>query len=275
MKKRVVAVLLSLSMCMATAAEATVASAADFSAEITAAEDNDESVADETADSQDVEDSTVTIEDGEVSDEEQNDAETTPEADVADAADSEDEVVVDFSPEEDFTSDAVSADQVVDDSTADAVSYTGENVVSSTEAVLSYHRWEPITVGGQLRWKLEKISGTKTASAEEAGDAVQTDDAADADVSTDEAVEADVAGEAEETSETDGETAEVSGTVEETADAAEEVSEITEDTDTDAVSTTKSYYTATDGLVKITTLDGDGNTVFTAKYAFDEKGYLI
>ena len=45
MKKRVVAVLLSLSMCMATAAEATVASAADFSAEITAAEDNDESVA--------------------------------------------------------------------------------------------------------------------------------------------------------------------------------------------------------------------------------------
>ena len=62
MKKRVVAVLLSLSMCMATAAEATVASAADFSAEITAAEDNDESVADETADSQDVEDSTVTIE---------------------------------------------------------------------------------------------------------------------------------------------------------------------------------------------------------------------
>ena len=70
MKKRVVAVLLSLSMCMATAAEATVASAADFSAEITAAEDNDESVADETADSQDVEDSTVTIEDGEVSDEE-------------------------------------------------------------------------------------------------------------------------------------------------------------------------------------------------------------
>lgn len=275
MKKRVVAVLLSLSMCMATAAEATVASAADFSAEITAAEDNDESVADETADSQDVEDSTVTIEDGEVSDEEQNDAETTPEADVADAADSEDEVVVDFSSEEDFTSDAVSADQVVDDSTADAVSYTGENVVSSTEAVLSYHRWEPITVGGQLRWKLEKISGTKTASAEEAGDAVQTDDAADADVSTDEAVEADVAGEAEETSETDGETAEVSGTVEEAADAAEEVSEITEDTDTDAVSTTKSYYTATDGLVKITTLDGDGNTVFTAKYAFDEKGYLI
>lgn len=84
-----------------------------------------------------------------------------------------------------------------------------------------------------------------------------------------------MAGEAEETSETDGETAEVSGTVEETADAAEEVSEITEDTDTDAVSTTKSYYTATDGLVKITTLDGDGNTVFTAKYAFDEKGYLI
>ena len=41
MKKRVVAVLLSLSMCMATAAEVTAVSAADFSAEIAVTEDND------------------------------------------------------------------------------------------------------------------------------------------------------------------------------------------------------------------------------------------
>ena len=39
MKKRVVAVLLSLSMCMATAAEATAVSAAEFSAEIAVTED--------------------------------------------------------------------------------------------------------------------------------------------------------------------------------------------------------------------------------------------
>lgn len=44
MKKRVVAVLLSLSMCMATAAEATAVSAADFSAEIAVTEDNEEPV---------------------------------------------------------------------------------------------------------------------------------------------------------------------------------------------------------------------------------------
>ena len=44
MKKRVVAVLLSLSMCMATVAQTAVASAADFSADITVTEDNEESV---------------------------------------------------------------------------------------------------------------------------------------------------------------------------------------------------------------------------------------
>ena len=47
MKKRVVAVLLSLSMCMATAAEATAVSAAEFSAEIAVTEDNEEPVTDE------------------------------------------------------------------------------------------------------------------------------------------------------------------------------------------------------------------------------------
>ena len=46
MKKRVVAVLLSLSMCMATAAEATAVSAAEFSAEIAVTEDNEEPVTD-------------------------------------------------------------------------------------------------------------------------------------------------------------------------------------------------------------------------------------
>ncbi len=49
MKKRVVAVLLSLSMCMATAAEATAVSAAEFSAEIAVTEDNEEPVTDEEA----------------------------------------------------------------------------------------------------------------------------------------------------------------------------------------------------------------------------------
>lgn len=72
MKKRVVAVLLSLSMCMATAAEATAVSAAEFSAEIAVTEDNEEPVTDEEADSnEETDDPAVTIdeagsEDGEV-----------------------------------------------------------------------------------------------------------------------------------------------------------------------------------------------------------------
>ena len=69
MKKRVVAVLLSLSMCMATAAEATAVSAADFSAEIAVTEDNEEPVADEEADSnEETDDPAVTIDEA-VSDE--------------------------------------------------------------------------------------------------------------------------------------------------------------------------------------------------------------
>ena len=93
MKKRVVAVLLSLSMCMATVAQTAVASAADFSADITVTEDNEESVTEETDNSEDVDDSTVTIEDGDLTDEDQTDTDVTPGAEV------------DFGSEEDFSSD--------------------------------------------------------------------------------------------------------------------------------------------------------------------------
>lgn len=80
MKKRVVAVLLSLSMCMATAAEVTAVSAADFSAEIAVTEDNEEPVADEEADSnEETDDPAVTIDEA-VSDEgEEEDVNSEPE----------------------------------------------------------------------------------------------------------------------------------------------------------------------------------------------------
>ena len=173
MKKRVVAVLLSLSMCMATVAQTAVASAADFSADITVTEDNEESVTEETDNSEDVDDSTVTIEDGDLTDEDQTDTDVTPGAEV------------DFGSEEDFSSDIPAEIQDaldMNDAEAAGSTYPGENVVSSTEAVLSYHRWVAKSVDGTLKWKLHKYTGSKTGAAEdaEAQEAVQPDTADEA-----------------------------------------------------------------------------------------------
>lgn len=261
MKKRVVAVLLSLSMCMATAAEATVASAADFSAEIAVAEDAEESVAEEADNSGDTDDSTVTIEDGEVSDEEQNNAEETPEP-------SEDISDVDFGSEEDFSSDAaVDIEDTIqeDDANAAGITYTGEKVVNDKEALLSYHRWKAETVDGKLKWRLHKYEGTTAASVGNAKTEEQNETPA-----------AEVAQESEGTSE-----AEVLPEDMDTDTAAEVMSEDeTEATpepsedDADAAGNA-TYYTQVDGLVQISTLDENGNVIFTAKYAFDQHGYLI
>lgn len=255
MKKRVVAVLLSLSMCMATVAQAAVASAADFSADITVTEDNEESVTEETDNSEDVDDSTVTIEDGDLTDEDQTDTDVTPGAEV------------DFGSEEDFSSDIPAEIQDaldMNDAEAAGSTYPGENVVSSTEAVLSYHRWVAKSVDGTLKWQLHKYTGSKTGAAEdaEAQEAAQLDTA-------DEAFAVETANEAEDVS---ADTA--SDTVQETETASEADTEETTEDDADAVGNTD-YYTAADGLIQITTLDKDGNTVFTAKYAFDKDGYLI
>ena len=117
---------------------------------------------------------------------------------------------------------------------------------------------------GTLKWKLHKYTGSKTGAAEdaEAQEAVQPDTA-------DEAFTVEAANEAEDAS---ADTA--SDTVQETETASEADTEETTEDDADAVGNTD-YYTAADGLIQITTLDKDGNTVFTAKYAFDKDGYLI
>ena len=270
MKKRVVAVLLSLSMCMATAAEATVVSAADFSAEIAAAKNNEESVTDETDNSEDVEDSTVTIEEGEVSDGEQDDTDVTP-------VPTEDDTTadVDFSSEEDFSSEvSVDIQDAIEENDADAAgtTYPGEKAVSDADAALSYHRWVANTVDGKLKWRLHKYTGSKAASV---GDAETATTLENVDQT------ADVAFSVEDTDETAESVQEAETDVTEDADAEADVTEVTdaektadENTDADAVGNAE-YYTAVDGLVQISTLDDAGKVIFTAKYAFDEHGYLI
>ena len=180
MKKRVVAVLLSLSMCMATAAEVTAVSAADFSAEIAVTEDNEEPVADEEADSnEETDDPAVTIDEA-VSDEgEEEDVDSEPEF----TEESED-ADMDFVSEADFTSEAdVTADtqDILEEEKTEAVGkvYPGEED-SITEAKLSYLRWKYEEDGnGKLQWRLYKYTGAKAGTAEDAADAEQAADAAE------------------------------------------------------------------------------------------------
>ena len=277
MKKRVVAVLLSLSMCMATAAEATAVSAADFSAEIAVTEDNEEPVADEEADSnEETDDPAVTIDEA-VSDEgEEEDVDSEPEF----TKESED-ADMDFVSEADFTSEAdVTADtqDILEEEKTEAVGtvYPGEED-SITEAKLSYLRWKyEEDSNGKLQWRLYKYTGAKAGTAEDAADAAETTGA-------------------EETTVTEGTVTEETSAAVETAEdiqnteeaVTEEVAEeipadstetdaAEETTDPAAVAETKTpaYYTDKDGLVQITTLDASGAEVFTAKYAFDANGYL-
>lgn len=283
MKKRVVAVLLSLSMCMATAADVTAVSAADFSAEIAVTEDNEEPVADEEADSnEETDDPAVTIDEA-VSDEgEEEDVDSEPEF----TEESED-ADMDFVSEADFTSEAdVIADtqDILEEEKTEAVGkvYPGEED-SITEAKLSYLRWKYEEDGnGKLQWRLYKYTGAKAGTAEDAADAEQAADAAE------------TTG-AEETTVTEGTVTEETSAAVETAEdiqnteeaVTEEVAEeipadstetdaAEETTDPAAVAETKTpaYYTDKDGLVQITTLDASGAEVFTAKYVFDANGYL-
>ena len=265
MKKRVVAVLLSMSMCMATVAQASVASAADFSADIAVAEDNEESVTGETDNSEDVDDSTVTIEDGDVTGDEQTDADITPDADV------------DFGAGEDFSSDVTpEIPDTLDenDAAAAGVTYPGEKVVSNTEATLSYHRWIAKSVNGVLKWQLHKYTGSNTASVGESEAQDTAQETEDDTVATVAVEAADVADEtADTTADSEQETDPTPVAEDETAPAAED--ETTDENADGVEGVNPNYYTAADGLVQITSLDANERPVFTAKYAFDDRGYLI
>ena len=265
MKKRVVAVLLSMSMCMATVAQASVASAADFSADIAVAEDNEESVTGETDNSEDVDDSTVTIEDGDVTGDEQTDADITPDADV------------DFGAGEDFSSDVTpEIPDTLDenDAAAAGVTYPGEKVVSNTEATLSYHRWIAKSVNGVLKWQLHKYTGSNTASVGESEAQDTAQETEDDTVATVAVEAADVADEtADTTADSEQETDPTPVAEDETAPAAED--ETTDENADGVEGVNPNYYTAADGLVQITSLDANERPVCTAKYAFDDRGYLI
>lgn len=273
MKKRIVAIMLSLTMCLSMAAEASAASEAEFAAE---ADASDVAVIDD-AEAESPSDNTADVDSEEAaSDDVQIDMGADEDAN-ADAVDITDETEPDF--------DAFSAEgekteisfeeQDVTACTEDTAVQTLNEVVKDNEASLSYTRWK----SENGKWKLEKPPVS-------VNPAVQTAETSEADAVTDEnAVE-------DEAFLVDEDTQDIQN--EETADASEE--DITEDTidvqdmpetaeqketaedvqdGETAEQTTSDYFTDKDGIVKVTALKNNGDEICTAYYAFDENGYML
>ena len=272
MKKRIVAIMLSLTMCLSMAAEASAASEAEFAAE---ADASDVAVIDD-AEAESPSDNTADVDSEEAaSDDVQIDMGADEDAN-ADAVDITDETEPDF--------DAFSAEgeeteisfeeQDVTACTEDTAVQTLNEVVKDNEASLLYTRWK----FENGKWKLEKPVSVNPA--------VQTAETSEVDAVTDEnAVE-------DEAFLVDEDTQDIQN--EETADASEE--DITEDTidvqdmpetaeqketaedvqdGETAEQTASDYFTDKDGIVKVTALKDNGDEICTGYYAFDENGYML
>ena len=248
MKKRIVAVLLSMAMVMTTGVG--TVGAADFADETVAAEtidvqpEDSEVSADDSAEEAPADDASVDLD--------TEDGTEDPQDPVIDTQDGEDNssVDIDFSAGEDQTADAAATgDQAVEEELNELGA--GESVTSE-KSVLYYTKWK----NEDGKWKLLKPS-TKTLAAETTEDNAVTADAA---TDTD----------AEETTEETGADVSVQSTEDaQTADTSE-AEDNTGDTE-DAGTVT--YYT--DELVNVDTIDPSTGEVLTSgTYYFDENGYL-
>ena len=300
MKKQVVAVMLSLAMCTSTAAEASIVSAAEFSSEElsvdTETESEESPVADDSAavadtedatDAEDVTDAEVTVEtDDENSNTVQNDGEAA------------DDQVADFSAEDTTDVVAFEDETQIAEATADEVGAKVNESANEHEACLLYTRWEPDNAQNPTKWKLKKLSTPKTQEAQDdtavvGTETAETEPAADETVSAEENIDAaaqadtetqtdavDTAEAAEQDADTTADTtdtADVQQDADTTADTTD-TADVQQEVDTQTAEETGEaceYYTAADGLMKITTLNSDGSELFTAYYAFDKDGYLL
>lgn len=273
MKKQVVAVMLSLAMCASTGAEASIVSAAEFSSEVSVAEDtgSDEASVAETNDgSAEVDDSAVAGEADDVTE----DISQTEDAADEDNSDSEDQAEVDFSSgDEEAAAEAAQNETPV--VTEDAADQAGvKESASAKEAVLYYNKWE--NVNG--KWKLKKLVSAQTQEAQQdTAVTVGTEDTAEA--GTDETVSGDAAEENTEAAENTEGTDEAQASDESAAEAetlqADDEAQPVADEQQAAEAGASAYYTAADGLVKITSLDLGGNQLLSGYYAFDKDGYLL
>ena len=252
MKKRIVAVLLSMAMVMTTGVG--TVGAADFADETVAAEtidvqpEDSEISTDDSTEETSADDASVDLD--------TEDGTEDPQDPVNDTQDGEDNssVDIDFSAGEDQTADAAAGDQAVEEELNELGA--GESVTSE-KSVLYYTKWK----NEDGKWKLLKPS-TKTQLAE-----TTEDDAVTGDTATD----TDAEETTEETTEETGSDVSVQSTEEDTQTAG--TSEAEDNTgDTEDVGTV-TYYT--DELVNVDTIDpATGEVLASGTYYFDEKGYL-
>ena len=279
MKKRIVAVLLSMTMILATGAEAGAASMTDFTAEATA----EEAVAESAVDADAVDDTTVSTDEetdlgeGDLTDDSssvivtpdegttedgQTEVEEEPSADdtTADSAETEEETTADFSAGEEIAVQEETDGEAVEEETPDAAG-------TYVEVSRVYNDWEfDVTA---KKWRLFKQVTSPQSANEEAAQPVA---GAEEETSVDEAfsvgAEADVS-ETEETAqpETQEETVQP-----ETQEAAGTDVAVEEETEAAGAPTVEYYKNC---WVKVTTTKVDQKTVLaTGTYYFNAKGYL-
>lgn len=281
MKKRFVAIMLSLTVCLSTVGTS-LAAAADFTsetefiseeygvsavAELTEIPQSDLE-ADLTAESSEIvseEETTVTI-DGSGTIEESGDG---TETEITVPVIEEDTPEVVDEPEVDFSSgepevqkrpvvigelqDGVDELEGISEETSNPFEKSLNN---GKEASLVYTRWELDTV--QNKWRLCKLPEKKVVSV------MNTENEVTEEVPA-EVMDADFSVAMEETSSEEAPTAEANETDAETVPS--------EQAETSAEA--KEYYTAEDGVVKIFTIDAEGKILTQGSYAFDKDGWLL
>ena len=255
MKKRVVAIMLSLTMCLSMAAEASAASEADFTAETAAADVSEVAVFDDTADEGSSDDAVVVEPDDTGADDVQIDMGSDEDTSTDDAKETnEQESEVDA-----FSSEDEAVDMQIyglDETTGseDSSDQIAAEWLDGQEAAVKENRW--IEENG--KWKLEKpVAKPVVVQSEESAEAPAAENASDDEVlvASEENQDAEIAIEPQD--EASAETAEAQ-------DAA-------------AAQATSPYFTSADGLVKVTTMNTDSANTELAEgyYTFDEDGYLV
>jgi len=254
-KKRVVAIMLSLTMCLSMTAEASAASEADFTAETAVSDVSEAAVFDDTADEGSSDDAVVVEPDDTGADDVQIDMgsdedtntddtkETNEQESEGGAFSSEDEAVdIQIYGPDETTGAEDSSDQIA------------AEWLNGQEAAVKETRW--IEENG--KWKLEKpVAKPVVVPSEESVEAPAAENASDDEVlvASEENQDAEIAAEAQD---------EASAETAESQDAA-------------AAQAASPYFTSADGLVKVTTMNTDSANTELAEgyYTFDKDGYLV
>ena len=277
MKKRVVAIMLSLTMCLSMTAEASAASEADFTAETAVSDVSEAAVFDDTADEGSSDDAVVVEPDDTGADDVQIDMgsdedtntddtkETNEQESEGGAFSSEDEAVdIQIYGPDETTGSEDSSDQIA------------AEWLNGQEAAVKETRW--IEENG--KWKLEKpVAKPVVVPSEESVEAPVAENASDDEVlvASEENQDAEIAAEPQD--EASAETVEAQDQASaETVEAQDEASaETVEAQDVEAAQAASPYFTSADGLVKVTTMNTDSANTELAEgyYTFDKDGYLV